>query len=1044
MALVMLVSVNVLTSISYAQEESEILEPENVDEPWVTKMITYDADNWIIKLKYDEDEIRIKDKNVWAENPTMTWWAYQLMQLVYQMCHLAFPVDASLNVAVSEAPELTYICDEGFATMATDIAGVGISTYNDAINYINSHYDMSPNAYWHYYRWGNDWYASYDELSCQENDEYLWVESLNDDGCYLDVATDAVERWFMDGYNYNNYWWYQWDYDNPCDASKWEYLPGPSDRERLIDMRGYINDTPTLVEMNLRNHRIYSEDVYQFMSDLMVPHAGYVGIFISPKLASTINGDPLVYKNYYDSLWTAHWYDSYYYRTKWRIWMNSEYWAQYYDDIWGMATPVRCFVATDPVTLTFKFNNWQPDKVLKIQRWNWIGEPEYSQKDGSVFDWWYVGDEEYYFEENVEQDLTIEAHWTECGDWQVVKNNKCVYEVEHDVDRWLLKVTDGERTVYIKDRNVWAKVSAWLDKGNKIRNIVQSMCNVPEVEKGVKSVLSFDLGEISCPDEVKWKIAEILWVSEIDLTENYLNNYMNAYYYLYDEDYIASFWNYYYRGNDNYATYTWLGIQCINPNAIPTSLETTAENWMCSISSPESFVLEFANPDNNEWNNSLDADNPCSWIWEYLPSAQDWQELMDIWAYNNVFYTSELRDKDEAYVPSTTYIPYKYVLQFQEDLLIPSAWSLLYRCADVTASLTASDSPCNLYYDADYANLRASKDGNWYGYLYGGRYDGWYLDDINRDSIANPVRCFVNIDARTHTITFDTAWWTSVAPITQEYNTTIEAAPQTTKAWYIFDGWYDGDTKVSFPYTVSWDKTLVAHWTENKWNGYSWWWWGSSSKPNTEQVDKQHNAADEETKKAEPEIKKEEWKNIKIITNAPINTEKETFNAHQWAYSKWLTKYRTSSEARMDDFLNRSEMAKISSIFATEFLDKTPDTKKKEFCSQYSDMWKVEDDMKFFIAESCELWYMWYESNGVDALERFRPYTPLTVAETATILSRIVWWNENAMNGKDWYKWHLYATYNYGLIDDIEDPTTRSITRREAYTMLYRLINMME
>ena len=83
---------------------------------------------------------------------------------------------------------------------------------------------------------------------------------------------------------------------------------------------------------------------------------------------------------------------------------------------------------------------------------------------------------------------------------------------------------------------------------------------------------------------------------------------------------------------------------------------------------------------------------------------------------------------------------------------------------------------------------------------------------------------------------------------------------------------------------------------------------------------------------------------------------------------------------------------------------------------------------------------MWYESNGIDALERFRPYTPVTVAEAATILSRIVWWNDNAMNGKDWYKWHLYASYNHGLIDDIQDPTKRSITRREAYLMLYRLI----
>ena len=318
----------------------------------------------------------------------------------------------------------------------------------------------------------------------------------------------------------------------------------------------------------------------------------------------------------------------------------------------------------------------------------------------------------------------------------------------------------------------------------------------------------------------------------------------------------------------------------------------------------------------------------------------------------------------------------------------------------------------------------------------------WYLDNEQSQKLTSSrftwdSKLYIfDEEGVTYTIVFDTAGWTPVNAIIKEYNTKIDTAPKTTRDGYTFAGWYDGNTKISFPYTVSWDKTLVAHWTENKWNGYSWW-WGSSYKEKSSD-----KSMDKEWKKSEPEIKKEDWKNIKIITDSPEDTEKETFNAHQWAYSKWLTKYRTPSEARMDDLLNRSEMAKISSIFATEFLDKTPDKNKKEFCSQYSDMWKVEDDMKFFITESCELGYMWYESNGIDALERFRPYTPLTVAETATILSRIVWWNENAMNGKDWYKWHLYATYNHGLIDDIKNPTTRSITRKEAYTMLYRLVNM--
>ena len=51
-------------------------------------------------------------------------------------------------------------------------------------------------------------------------------------------------------------------------------------------------------------------------------------------------------------------------------------------------------------------------------------------------------------------------------------------------------------------------------------------------------------------------------------------------------------------------------------------------------------------------------------------------------------------------------------------------------------------------------------------------------------------------------------------------------------------------------------------------------------------------------------------------------------------------------------------MAKIVSLFATQFLDKVPDESKQYACSQYSDMWKVNSEMKFFITQSCELGYM--------------------------------------------------------------------------------------
>jgi hypothetical protein len=55
----------------------------------------------------------------------------------------------------------------------------------------------------------------------------------------------------------------------------------------------------------------------------------------------------------------------------------------------------------------------------------------------------------------------------------------------------------------------------------------------------------------------------------------------------------------------------------------------------------------------------------------------------------------------------------------------------------------------------------------------------------------------------TYTIEFDTDGGDAVAPIIRESDTTIVSEPQTKKQGYIFDGWYDGDNKVTFPYTVT-------------------------------------------------------------------------------------------------------------------------------------------------------------------------------------------------------------------------------------------------
>ena len=160
-------------------------------------------------------------------------------------------------------------------------------------------------------------------------------------------------------------------------------------------------------------------------------------------------------------------------------------------------------------------------------------------------------------------------------------------------------------------------------------------------------------------------------------------------------------------------------------------------------------------------------------------------------------------------------------------------------------------------------------------------------------------------------------------------------------------------------------------------------------------------------------------------------------NIHVWAYDNWLTKYNNIKNAKFDSLLKRQEMAKISSIFATKFYWKRPDESKKEFCSQYADLNSVNNDMKHYIIQSCELGLMWYKANGTDTLEKFRPYSPVSLAELSIIISRIMWWNTYALGEKQWYQWHLRATYEAGILDNIDNPS-KKITRGETFEMFYK------
>lgn len=92
---------------------------------------------------------------------------------------------------------------------------------------------------------------------------------------------------------------------------------------------------------------------------------------------------------------------------------------------------------------------------------------------------------------------------------------------------------------------------------------------------------------------------------------------------------------------------------------------------------------------------------------------------------------------------------------------------------------------------------------------------GWYNGESEWD-FETPVTEKLTLTAKwqinRYTITFDTAGGSEVAPITQDYGTTITAPANPTKTGYTFAGW-DKTIPTTMP---AGDMTITARWTENR------------------------------------------------------------------------------------------------------------------------------------------------------------------------------------------------------------------------------------
>ena len=323
----------------------------------------------------------------------------------------------------------------------------------------------------------------------------------------------------------------------------------------------------------------------------------------------------------------------------------------------------------------------------------------------------------------------------------------------------------------------------------------------------------------------------------------------------------------------------------------------------------------------------------------------------------------------------------------------------------------------------------------------------WYTTSFYEDSwaiiwfdIEQPImkytEIYFNQSINKYTITFDTDWWSNINPITEDYETPITAPEDPVKDWYKFV-WWDREIPITMPAE---DITIKAkrEKIDSGW-WYSWWWgrWKKDTNSNIDSNDEKTESINKEYWTWE-ETQNRIWDNIDNGTCVGRWYSQEMCDTYKWAYNNGLTQYNNITDARFNSQINRQEMAKISSIFATKFFWKIPNVSKQEICSKFIDLDKVNFEMKQYILQSCELWYMWYKADWKETLERFRPYTPITLAEMAVTISRIIRWNKYAVSENNRYKWHLYAIYENNIIDSVNNPH-RTATRWDVYNALYRL-----
>ena len=226
-------------------------------------------------------------------------------------------------------------------------------------------------------------------------------------------------------------------------------------------------------------------------------------------------------------------------------------------------------------------------------------------------------------------------------------------------------------------------------------------------------------------------------------------------------------------------------------------------------------------------------------------------------------------------------------------------------------------------------------------------------------------------------ITFDTDWWSGVVMITWDYWSEITPPINPTKTWYIFK-WWDYPIPTTMPAE---DMTIKAIWEKIS-NWYSWGWW-SNTKPDTpKETETPTNSPENNPQNnsgASSWLEKENPENI----HWPVRDEFQ--EAYEFAYKNGITTKPTIQDADIDWKLTRIQMAKMLSQYAINVLWMNPDKTKYNKFKDVSD--NLDENYNSWVTLAYQLWIMWINMPK----NKFRPNDEVTRAEFVTALSRLLY-----------------------------------------------------